>query len=102
MKSWSNRQGTPAMSSAEAGYCAMVRACVERARDMEVLVLWLQDVVMQKRLELKEVCGKKNPAEKNPADILTTTQEQEFGASEGVSGTRSFLCSQLSTHDCVK
>ena len=33
---------------------------------MEVRFLWLQDVVTRKRLELKEVCGKKNPA-----DVLT-------------------------------
>ena len=33
---------------------------------MEVRFLWLQDVVMWKRLELKKICGKKNPA-----DVLT-------------------------------
>ena len=33
---------------------------------MEVRFLWLQDVVKRKRLELKKICGKKNPA-----DVLT-------------------------------
>ena len=102
VKSWSNRQATPAMSSAEAEYYAMVKACaeslgiqalpadlgwavrirlcvdssaakamasrsgVERVRHMEVRFLWLQDVEMRERLELKKICGKKNPA-----DVLT-------------------------------
>ena len=103
VKSWSNRQATPAMSSAEAEYYALVKAsagalgiqalaaedlgwgvcirlCVDssaakamasrsgvlRVRHMEVRFLWLQDVVMRKRLELKKICGKKNPA-----DVLT-------------------------------
>ena len=102
VKSWSNRQATPAMSSAEAEYYAMVKAsaealgiqalaadlgwavrirlCVDssaakamasrsgvgRVRHMEVRFLRLQDVVMRKRLELKKICGKKNPA-----DVLT-------------------------------
>ena len=102
MKSRSNRQATPAMSSPEAGYYAIVKAsaealgiqalavdlgwavrirlCVDssaakatasrsgvgRVRHMEVRFLWLQDVVMRKRLELKKICGKKNPA-----DVLT-------------------------------
>ena len=95
------------MSSAEAGYCAMVRACVEalgiqalaadlgcavrirlcvdssaakamaswsgveRVRHMEVRLLWLQDVVMQKRLELKEVCGKKNLSNSVVRELLS-------------------------------
>ena len=100
VKRWSNRQATPAMSSAEAEYYAMVKASAEalgiqalaadlgwavrirlsthssaakamasrvvRVRHMEVRFLWLQDVVMRKRLEPKKICGKKNPA-----DVLT-------------------------------
>ena len=102
VKSWSNRQATPAMSIAEAEYYTMVKAsaealgiqalaadlgwavrirlCVDssaakamasrsgvgRVRHMKVRFLWLQDVVKRKRLELKKICGKKNPA-----DVLT-------------------------------
>ena len=48
---------------------------------MEVRFLWLQDVVMWKRLELKKICGKKNPA-----DVLTKPLSPQCreGASECV------------------
>ena len=65
---------------ADSGWAVRIRLCVDssaakamasrsgvgRVRHMEVRFLWLQDVVMRKRLELKKICGKKNPA-----DVLT-------------------------------
>ena len=62
--------------AADLGWAVRIRLCVDssaakamasrsgvgRVRHMEVRFFWLQDVVMRKRLELKKICGKKNPA----------------------------------------
>ena len=67
---------------ADLGWAVRIRFCVdssaaqamasgsgvERERHMEMRFLWLQDVVMRMRLELKKICGKKNPA-----DVLTVS-----------------------------
>ena len=66
--------------AADLGWAVRIRLCVDssaakamasrsgvgRVRHMEVRFLWPQDVVKRKRLELKKICGKKNPA-----DVMT-------------------------------
>ena len=51
-------------STAALGMCHRLGA--GRVRHMEVRFLWLQDIVAKKRVELKKVHGKANPA-----DVLT-------------------------------
>jgi len=99
VKSWSNRQTAPALSSGEAEYYAVVKAAAEalgmqslaadlgwavdvrimvdssaakamasraglgRVRHMEVRHLWVQDAVARRRIVIKKVGGKSNPAD---------------------------------------
>ena len=102
VKSWSNRQSSPALSSGEAEFYAAVKAAAEalglqslaadlgwaadvvlhvdstaakaiasraglgRVRHLEVRFLWLQDAVAKRRIAIRKVRGKSNPA-----DLLT-------------------------------
>ena len=153
VKSWSNRQATPAMSSAEAEYYAMVKASaealgiqalaadlgwavrirlcvdssaakamasrsgVERVRHMEVRFLRLQDVVMRKRLELKKICGKKNPADVLTKPLSHSVVRELLSAcrlcfedrpgtdvrgEERMSGIRTLPCTQLTVYNGVE
>ena len=102
VKTWSNKQGSRALSSGEAEYYALVKAAAEamgvqsvakdlgwdakikiyvdstaskaiasrlgigKIRHLEVRYLWVQDEVARKRIQLRKVLGKDNPA-----DVLT-------------------------------
>ena len=102
VKTWSNKQGSRALSSGEAEYYDLVKASAEamgvqsvakdlgwdakikiyvdstaskaiasrlgigKIRHLEVRYLWVQDEVARKRIQLRKVLGKDNPA-----DVLT-------------------------------